>query len=208
MGGATFPTHAKIQSAIGKVSHLIINSAECEPFITANHRLLLESPAAVINGAKILLKALSLRRALIAVEDNKLDAAAKLESLLGDSELIKVKICKTKYPQGDERQQHTERLDGLQRQHRQEIAGGRYAQRHGRREEAEGDQQQQRFQDPRAKGQRQLSAMRQPAHRPAGGPEQRHAANPDHDPGERRQEPEGSNDALQNVPISIKVIGL
>ncbi len=104
MGGATFPTYAKIQSAIGKVTSLIINGAECEPFITADHRTMLESPASVINGTKILLKALSLRRAYIAIEDNKLDAVAKLEELLAGSELIKVQVCKTKYPQGDERQ--------------------------------------------------------------------------------------------------------
>jgi len=104
MGGATFPTYAKIQSAIGKATSLIINGAECEPFITADHRTMLESPASVVNGTKILLKALSLRRAYIAVEDNKLDAVEKLNELLKDSELIKVQVCKTKYPQGDERQ--------------------------------------------------------------------------------------------------------
>jgi electron transport complex, RnfABCDGE type, C subunit len=104
MGGATFPSHAKLTSAMGKVNLLIADGVECEPFITANHRLMLESPASVINGVKILLKALSLRQAYIAVEDNKLDAVAKLETLIGDSELIKVKVCKTKYPQGDERQ--------------------------------------------------------------------------------------------------------
>ncbi len=104
MGGAGFPTYAKIQSAIGKVDKLIVNAAECEPYITANHRLMLEDPAAIINGTKILLKALGLRQGYIAIEDNKLDAANKIESLLLGSELIKVKIVKTKYPQGDERQ--------------------------------------------------------------------------------------------------------
>ena len=62
MGGATFPTYAKIQSALGKVDRLIVNCAECEPFITANHRLMLERPGEIINGTKILLKALGLRR--------------------------------------------------------------------------------------------------------------------------------------------------
>ncbi|MBR4186153.1 MAG: hypothetical protein IKQ87_10315, partial [Clostridia bacterium] len=71
MGGAAFPTYAKINSALGKVDRIIINCAECEPFITANHRLLLEHPASVINGIKILLKALSVHTAWIAVEDNK-----------------------------------------------------------------------------------------------------------------------------------------
>ena len=104
MGGAAFPTHAKFKSSIGKVDKIIVNCAECEPFITANHRLLLEQPASVINGVKILIKALGVRTVYIAVEDNKLDAADKLEELLADSKMISVKVMKTKYPQGDERQ--------------------------------------------------------------------------------------------------------
>lgn len=104
MGGATFPTHEKIRSALGKIDRLIINCAECEPYITANHRLLLENPDAVINGLKILMKAFSLREGVIAVEDNKADAIAKLEERLKGSDLIKVRVLKTKYPQGDERQ--------------------------------------------------------------------------------------------------------
>ena len=69
MGGATFPSYAKIQSALGKVDRLIINCAECEPFITANHRLMLERPGEIINGAKILLRAFGLQLAEIAIED-------------------------------------------------------------------------------------------------------------------------------------------
>jgi len=104
MGGAGFPTYAKIQSAKGKVEHLIVNCAECEPYITCNHRLLLEDPAAVINGLKILLWALELRQGDIAVEDNKLDAVNKLEKLTADTPIVNVRVMKTKYPQGDERQ--------------------------------------------------------------------------------------------------------
>lgn len=104
MGGASFPTHAKIQSAVGKVDKIIVNCAECEPFITANHRLLLENPASVINGVKILLKAFGVHTAWLAVEDNKLDAINKLEELTAESNMIEVKVMKTKYPQGDERQ--------------------------------------------------------------------------------------------------------
>ena len=104
MGGAAFPTYAKIQSALGKVDKLIVNCAECEPFITANHRLLLEQPASVINGVKILLKALGVRTAYLAVEDNKTDAIEKLEEMTEGSKMISVKVMKTKYPQGDERQ--------------------------------------------------------------------------------------------------------
>ena len=104
MGGAAFPTHAKVSSAIGKVDTVIINCAECEPYITANHRLMLENPQAIINGAKILMKVMGVRRTIVAIEDNKLDAANKIEELIVDSDLFEVRIMKTKYPQGDERQ--------------------------------------------------------------------------------------------------------
>lgn len=104
MGGASFPTFAKIQSALGKVDTLIVNAAECEPYITADHRLLLEHPASVINGLKILIKAFGLHEGIIAVEDNKPDAIKKLNSLLNGSTMIRVEVLKTKYPQGDERQ--------------------------------------------------------------------------------------------------------
>lgn len=104
MGGAAFPTYAKIRSAMGRVDRLIVNCAECEPYITANHRLLLEEPDAVIGGAKILMRALSIRRGDIAIEDNKLDAVNCIEDHLGGSKLLTVRVMKTKYPQGDERQ--------------------------------------------------------------------------------------------------------
>ncbi len=104
MGGATFPAYAKIQSAVGKAQEIIINCAECEPFITANHRLLLEQPMDVINGAKILLIALGVNKATFAIEDNKKNAAKVLEELIGDDNMLSVKLLKTKYPQGDERQ--------------------------------------------------------------------------------------------------------
>ena len=104
MGGAMFPTHAKIKSSIGKVDKLIINCAECEPFITANHRLMLERPADIINGAKILMRALGLDRADLCVEDNKIDAINKLSEKIGESPFVRVRVMKTKYPQGDERQ--------------------------------------------------------------------------------------------------------
>lgn len=104
LGGATFPTREKIASAIGKVDKIIVNCAECEPFLTANHRLLVEYPEYVINGLKIFLKAVGVTTAYIAVEDNKPDAIKILEELLKDSDMISVKVMKTKYPQGDERQ--------------------------------------------------------------------------------------------------------
>lgn len=106
MGGATFPTYAKISSAIGKVHTMIINCCECEPYICANHRLMLENPAGIIGGAVILMKAFGLRTCDIAVENNKMDAVAAFEKELQskDPSMFNIRVMKTKYPQGDERQ--------------------------------------------------------------------------------------------------------
>ena len=104
MGGATFPAYAKISSAYGKATHLIVNCAECEPYITANHRLLIEKPEDVINGVKIILIALGIDHATFALEDNKKDVAKVLEALLDGNDMIDVEVLKTKYPQGGEKQ--------------------------------------------------------------------------------------------------------
>ena len=104
MGGATFPTYAKLRSAIGKVDTLIVNSAECEPFITANHRMMLEHPERIVDGTRILMHALGLTHAFIAVEDNKPDAIETLKKYVADAQDVEVVTLKTKYPQGDERQ--------------------------------------------------------------------------------------------------------
>ena len=104
MGGAAFPTHAKISSAIGKAKDVIVNCAECEPYITANHRLMLEEPGRIVGGVKILLKALGLDHAIFAIEDNKKDAAEKMCEHIAGEDGLEVALLKTKYPQGDERQ--------------------------------------------------------------------------------------------------------
>jgi electron transport complex protein RnfC len=109
MGGATFPTYAKLRGAIGKVQHVIINCAECEPFITANHRLMLEQPEALIGGARVLLQVLGLDKVTFAIEDNKMDAVACLKQtiatmMVDDDVTMDIAVMKTKYPQGDERQ--------------------------------------------------------------------------------------------------------
>ena len=98
-----YPLYAKLQAAVGKVGTLIINGAESEPYMCSVHRLMLEQPDYVINGSKILLKALGLKKCIIAVEDNKLDAVNILNTAAKKSKLIEVKILKTKYPQSDER---------------------------------------------------------------------------------------------------------
>ncbi len=104
MGGAAFPTYAKIQSGIGKAKKVIINCAECEPYITANHRLMLEEPERIVGGARILRKALGVDTVLFAVEDNKKDAAEVLHNAVDKIDGLSVVLLKTKYPQGDERQ--------------------------------------------------------------------------------------------------------
>lgn len=104
MGGAAFPTHAKILSAIGKATELIVNCAECEPYITENHRLMLENPEQIIGGAKILMHAIGAKRITFAVEDNKKDAAKVLSDNIQSEKNMSVELLKTKYPQGDERQ--------------------------------------------------------------------------------------------------------
>lgn len=103
-GGASFPTYAKIQSAIGKASEIIINCAECEPYITENHRLMLESPEKIISGARILMHACGASHMTVAIENNKMDAVEVMTKNTDSYSNISVQVLKTKYPQGDERQ--------------------------------------------------------------------------------------------------------
>ena len=110
LGGATFPTYAKIRSAVGKADRVIVNCAECEPYLTANHRLLLERGEIVISGLEVVMHALGVKTGILAVEDNKPDAIAHLRKRLRKREPLergldlRVAVMKTKYPQGDERQ--------------------------------------------------------------------------------------------------------
>ncbi len=104
MGGATFPTWFKIQSSRGLAEWLVVNCAECEPYLTANHRLLLEYGKELLDGVRILMRVCGVEKAVFAIEDNKLDAARHIQSLLPEGEGISMAVMKTKYPQGDERQ--------------------------------------------------------------------------------------------------------
>ncbi len=104
MGGAGFPSHVKLSSGMGKVDSLIINCAECEPYITSDHRLMLEQGEKIIAGAKILMRALSLSSATIAIEKNKPDAIKHMLELAGSAPGITVMAMRTRYPQGAEKQ--------------------------------------------------------------------------------------------------------
>ncbi|MBR2848634.1 MAG: electron transport complex subunit RsxC [Clostridia bacterium] len=103
MDAASFPTHEKLRAAIGKADKIIINCAQCEPFLHADHRLTLENPASVINGIKILIKALDVHKAYIAIGDDNAAAARKIKKLIRGSRMISVCMLKSKYPMGDER---------------------------------------------------------------------------------------------------------
>ena len=104
MGGAGFPTHVKISSGVGKVDTLILNGAECEPYITADHRLMLEQGERVIGGVRILMQAFGLKNAVIGVEANKEDAIEHLKALVGGKNDVQVESLRTRYPQGAEKQ--------------------------------------------------------------------------------------------------------
>ncbi|MDR2529921.1 MAG: electron transport complex subunit RsxC, partial [Oscillospiraceae bacterium] len=82
MGGAAFPAHYKLLSGVGKADTLIINAAECEPYITSDHRMLLEHPDEVLSGIRSIAKALKLDTATLAIESNKDDAIALLKSII------------------------------------------------------------------------------------------------------------------------------
>lgn len=105
MGGATFPTYVKLMPPPGKkAEYLIINGVECEPYLTSDHRLMLEKGPEIIVGARLLMKALKVDRAIIGVESNKPDAISHLSDLVKDLDGITVMPLKVKYPQGGEKQ--------------------------------------------------------------------------------------------------------
>ena len=103
-GGATFPTHVKIQSGIGKCDTIIVNGAECEPYITSDHRLLLERPEEGVGCFKMLADIMGVQNAIIAIEENKTDTFPKIEELIKDDNRLKLYPLKCKYPQGAEKQ--------------------------------------------------------------------------------------------------------
>ncbi|MCF6366241.1 MAG: electron transport complex subunit RsxC [Bacteroidales bacterium] len=105
LGGATFPSHVKLMPPKGtKAEILIINGVECEPYLTSDHRLMLEKGKEMLVGTEILMKALKVDKAIIGIENNKSDAISHLNSLLKDYKGITVVPLKVQYPQGGEKQ--------------------------------------------------------------------------------------------------------
>lgn len=104
MGGAAFPTHVKLMPPNkDKIDTIIVNGAECEPYLTSDHRVMLETPEEVITGLKIILHRFGISNGHIAIEDNKRDAIDLLREKCKD-EPIKIDVLKKKYPQGGEKQ--------------------------------------------------------------------------------------------------------
>lgn len=107
MGGATFPTHVKLSPPKDeKIDYVIVNGAECEPYLTSDHRAMLETPEEIILGLKIIMKIFGLNTGYIAIESNKPDAISLLEKMADAENDVKINIVtlKTKYPQGSEKQ--------------------------------------------------------------------------------------------------------
>ena len=101
LGGGVFPTHAKLKvPKEWPVDTLVVNGCECEPYLTSDHRIMVEHPADIIAGIAIARRLLNNPRAVIGVEDNKLDAVAALRACLPDDGSVSVEAVPTKYPQG------------------------------------------------------------------------------------------------------------
>jgi electron transport complex protein RnfC len=105
MGGATFPAQVKLSPPPGKIAEvLIINGVECEPYLTADHRLMLERGSELVVGIRILMKVLDVKKAIIGIENNKKDAIEVLQKLVAGEQGITVQPLKVQYPQGGEKQ--------------------------------------------------------------------------------------------------------
>ena len=104
LGGAGFPTASKLQGGLNSVTTLIINAAECEPYITADDRLMQEHAAEVVLGAQILRYLLQPQQVLMGIEDNKPEAIAALKQALRGQDEIQLRVVPTKYPSGGAKQ--------------------------------------------------------------------------------------------------------
>lgn len=105
MGGAGFPTHVKLSPPKDKkIDHIIINGSECEPYLTSDHRVMVETPELVVMGLRAVMRVFGLNEGYIAIEDNKPDAIARIKEHSRSHRGISVVTLNTKYPQGSEKQ--------------------------------------------------------------------------------------------------------
>jgi electron transport complex protein RnfC len=104
LGGAAFPTHVKLVPPKGAAIHtLIVNGCECEPYLTCDHRIMLERAAELVAGARLAMRAAGARRVLVGIEDNKPDALAAVRAALPPDGSIEARPVQAKYPQGSEK---------------------------------------------------------------------------------------------------------
>lgn len=105
LGGAAFPTHVKIAPPVDKhIDHFILNGCECEPFLTCDHRSMLEDTDRILQGMAMIMKILDVKNGIVGIEDNKSDAIAAMEARVRALDLnFKVQPLKVKYPQGAEK---------------------------------------------------------------------------------------------------------
>ena len=105
LGGATFPTAVKISPPQGKkIEKILINGAECEPYLTADHRLMLEKASDIVDGIRLMMLALDVNEAIVGIEENKRDAIDILKAASKDIDGLYVKALPVRYPQGGEKQ--------------------------------------------------------------------------------------------------------
>lgn len=104
MGGAGFPTHVKLSPKMPeKIEYVLVNGAECEPYLTSNYRKMLDEPEEIVEGLRIMLALFENAKGYICIEDNKPDCIEKMKELVKDIPRMEVKELLTKYPQGGER---------------------------------------------------------------------------------------------------------
>ena len=104
LGGAGFPTHVKLTPKDeNAIDYILVNGAECEPYLTSDYRLMLEEPEKLVGGLKVILQLFDKAKGVIGIENNKPEAIKKLEELVKDEPRIEVCPLQTKYPQGGER---------------------------------------------------------------------------------------------------------
>ncbi len=104
LGGAAFPSHVKLSVPEDKPAHtLVVNGCECEPYLSCDHRVMVEQPAELLRGVRYALRATGAKRAIIGIEDNKPDAIRLLQKLTAEEPAIEVEAVATKYPQGSEK---------------------------------------------------------------------------------------------------------
>ena len=104
LGGAGFPTHVKLTPKDeNAIEYILVNGAECEPYLTSDYRMMIEEPEKIVGGLKVILQLFDNAKGVIGIENNKPEAIAKLTEMVKDAPRITVCPLKTKYPQGGER---------------------------------------------------------------------------------------------------------